>query len=121
MKTSLRKLGDAGEKIAEKFLVGKGYEVLERNWNCREGELDLVMGRDKEIVFVEVKTRKSGKYGSGEDAIDELKLGKIILACEKYLGEKNYPENVFWRIDAVIVGEEDGFLQVISHLENITA
>lgn len=120
MKTKLRKFGDEGEKIAENFLVKNNYKILERNWTCREGELDIIAQEKEEIVFAEVKTRKSAKFGSAEDAVDDLKLGKIIQACEKYLTEKNYPENVFWRVDVLVVGESEHGLAVISHLENVT-
>lgn len=120
MKTKLRQFGDRGEKLAENFLRKKGYEVLEKNWNCREGEIDLVARKNNELIFVEVKTRQSGKFGSGEEAVSELKLNKIITACEKYLLEKNYSENVFWRVDVIVIAEKDSVLQVISHLENVT-
>ncbi len=120
MKTKLRQLGDQGEKIAENFLVNKGFEILERNWSCREGELDLVTKKNKELVFVEVKTRKSEKYGTGAESVSDAKLEKILLACEKYLLKNQYSENTFWRVDVIVIGERDGFLQVISHLENVT-
>jgi len=121
MKTALRKFGDRGETVAENYLHGKGYEILEKNWTCREGELDLVTReKDGKVVFVEVKTRKNLNYGSGAEAVDERKLAKIICTGQKYIFAKNLPENTFWRVDVIEVGEQNGTLQVISHIQNVT-
>ncbi|MEQ8840927.1 MAG: YraN family protein [Acidimicrobiales bacterium] len=62
-------LGQWGETRVARHYERAGYEVLDRNWRVRGGELDLVLGRDDEIVFCEVKTRSSDRFGAGVEAV----------------------------------------------------
>ena len=66
-------LGRWGERRAARHYEAAGYVVLDQNWHVRGGELDLVMMRGDEIVFCEVKTRSSNRFGSGLEAVDERK------------------------------------------------
>lgn len=66
-------LGRWGERRVARHYESAGYAVLDQNWQVRGGEIDLVLGRDNEIVFCEVKTRSSGRYGSGFEAVDGRK------------------------------------------------
>ena len=66
-------LGQWGERSAARHYESAGYVVVDLNWRVRGGELDLVMMRGDEIVFCEVKTRTSGRFGSGFEAVDERK------------------------------------------------
>lgn len=115
-----KKTGERGEEVAAEYLRERGYEVLERNWNCREGELDIVARKDGGLVFVEVKTRRTERYGRGEEAIGAGKMRKIIMAVEKYLEERGCAEDTVWGVDAVVVeADERGVLQVNLHVENV--
>lgn len=77
-------LGKYGESVAADFLKRQGYEIVERNWHCRAGEIDLIV-RDKDSwVFVEVKTRSSATALSGLEAVDELKLQKLRKAVSQW-------------------------------------
>ena len=70
-----KELGTVGEDIAAKYLIEQNYKIITRNFMCRQGEIDII-ARDtlkKEIVFIEVKTRTSQKYGSPSEAVDENK------------------------------------------------
>lgn len=70
--------GITGENFTATYLIERGYQVLDRNWRIREGELDLVaLSPDKEIVFVEVKTRSSAAYGDPLESISAAKLHRI--------------------------------------------
>ena len=60
--------GDWGEDLAAAWYREHGYAVLDRNWRCAAGEIDLVAARDRLVVIVEVKTRRSDKYGAGRDS-----------------------------------------------------
>ncbi len=66
-------LGRWGEARVARHYESAGYVVLDRNWRVRGGELDLVLARDDEIVFCEVKTRRSERFGAGVEAIDRRK------------------------------------------------
>jgi|TARA_B100001094_G_scaffold295216_1_gene316390 putative endonuclease len=65
--------GQRGERLAKRHYESAGYVVVDPDWRVRGGELDLGMTRGDEIVFCEVKTQSSGRFGSGFDAIDEQK------------------------------------------------
>ena len=63
MTAGRRALGARGENLAARWYEGHGYTILERNWRCREGELDIIARTGTTIVFIEVKTRSSDAYG----------------------------------------------------------
>lgn len=77
--------GDAGEACAARWLEGKGYEVVTRNFLCHGGELDIVARKDGELVFVEVKTRGNREFGGPAEAVDARKRGRMVRAAEVYL------------------------------------
>jgi putative endonuclease len=74
--------GRRGEDAAEQLYVRRGYRVLARNWRCRVGELDLVLGRGDTMVVCEVKTRRGGRFGGGYEAVDARKRQKIRAVTE---------------------------------------
>lgn len=103
-------LGKKGEDIAEKILLGEGYKILDRNYRTREGEIDIVAMDDEYIVFIEVKSGASKKYGAPEEKVTPGKIRKIIKAAQKYLEEKGM-ENTPWRIDVLALEFEKGKLK----------
>jgi len=113
-----RILGKEGENIATGYLVKKGYQILQRNYQKRSGEIDIIALDFDEICFIEVKTRKSGTYGYPEEAIDERKLAKISETAETWL-EENEKTDSLWRIDAISVVFESKNPSII-HLKNIS-
>ena len=97
-------LGKWGEKKAALYLISEGLEILERNYRCEYGEIDLIAKDGETIVFVEVKTRSSSNYGLPEEAVDALKQEHIVASAENYLIENSFKEN--WRVDVVsIIGQ----------------
>lgn len=80
-----RKLGMQGEGIAAQMLEAKGYHILERNYRCRLGEIDIVAERHGEMIFVEVKTRSTGKFGRPAEAVTEEKLYRMQRAAKHYV------------------------------------
>jgi putative endonuclease len=78
-------LGYLGERAAEKYLRRKGYDIVARGMRWRGGELDLVAVDEKTVVFVEVKTRRSGQLGSPAEAVDVRKQRRITRAALYYL------------------------------------
>lgn len=99
---SRRDTGALGEKLAQDFLKKHGYRILQTNFRCPEGEIDII-ARDKDcLVFVEVKARTSLRFGLPEEAIDENKKRKIRLAAARYQQE-NHQDFASWRIDVVAI------------------
>lgn len=82
-------LGFLGETLAEGFLRKRGYRIIEKNFRCRLGEIDLIARERKSLVFIEVKLRKSLRYGLPEAAIDFFKKRKIIRAALWYMMSRN--------------------------------
>ena len=111
---SRRQLGDAGEDLAAAALKQQGYKILERNYVCPLGELDLVARQGKTYVFIEVKTRKNERFGAPQEAVNPAKQRKLRLLADYYLKQKRLGE-VAMRFDVVgiIMGEEGPRVEII--------
>lgn len=110
-------LGYFGEQEACRYLKRCGYEILERNFRCRAGELDIVAKRGSLLCFVEVKTRRSFLCGAPGEAVDDRKRQHIKKAVQYYLlsheaGETELRTDV---IEIVVIGEKT----YLRHIENI--
>jgi putative endonuclease len=82
-----RALGAKGESLAAQWYEDNGYEILDRNWRRREGEVDLIVRRQKTVVFCEVKTRSSDRFGSGAESVLEAKQRRIRRLAARWLSE----------------------------------
>jgi putative endonuclease len=82
-----QRLGARGEQLAADWYAARGYQVVARNWRCREGELDLVVSRDGELVFCEVKTRSSDRFGTAAEAVTPAKQRRLRVLAARYLAE----------------------------------
>lgn len=82
---SAGRLGERGEDLARRFLRGKGYRVLARNYRCPFGEIDLIARDGGTVVFVEIKGRSSERYGSPLGAVTSAKQRRLALAARHYL------------------------------------
>lgn len=80
-----RRLGMSGEAAVGDWYEARGYRVLDRNWRCREGELDLVAGRPGLVVFCEVKTRRGDAYGTPAEAVTVAKQRRLRLLAARWL------------------------------------
>lgn len=83
-------LGKFGEEIAAKYLSMSGYEILEKNFRCRVGEVDLIVRKDDVLVFIEVKTRTSDSFGLPSQAVDSKKQSHIKKVAGVYLLSNNF-------------------------------
>lgn len=111
--------GSDGESIACRFLEAKGLTLVERNWRCRAGELDLVMRDGQDLAFIEVKTRSGEQFGSAEEAVTSAKGRRLLQAAEWYVAEHPGCHDLLWRIDLVSVTlGSDGRVVRIHHEPN---
>lgn len=107
MRTSKRKIGVAGESIAEHFLRQQGYVIIEKNFYYRHGEIDIVAKEGTTLVFIEVKTRRTERFGSPEESVTPKKQELLRRTAEGYVASKNLPETEC-RFDVVSVVMKDG-------------
>jgi putative endonuclease len=108
-----KETGDLGERLAEKFLITKGYSTLARNYRIPGGEIDIVAKKGAIIVFVEVKTRRGSNFGEAFEAIDRRKKQKLLRAIRHYLEENGRRP---WRCDLIAI---DLLAAQIRHFKNI--
>lgn len=109
-----KSLGNFGESLATEFLKNNGYEILDRNYRRMGTEIDIIAKKDFLIVVVEVKTRRSRKFGNAYEAVDERKINNIIQTISYYILEKNlYDYQIRFDIIEVYSNEK-----VINHIEN---
>lgn len=112
-----QKIGKFGEDKAEKYLRQKGYKILERNFSCKRGEIDIIALDKSEIVFIEIKARASLKYGLPSEAVTKYKLKHICKTAEYYLYTRNLlTENC--RIDVIEVYIKNNQVK-INHLKQV--
>ncbi len=116
MTHSRRRTGQRGEEIAALYFLQRGYTILHRNWRCPTGELDIILQKDDTLVFVEVRTRTSARFGSAEESITPAKQERLIELAQLYLQE-NSPPHRRWRIDVVAIALQHG-QPLVNHLEN---
>lgn len=113
-----RIFGDKGEDLAAKTLRKKGMKILERQYKTRIGEIDLIARDRDEIVFVEVKARRSRAFGYPEEAVTNIKIEKIYRVGMQYLKEKKLIDSP-WRIDVVAILFKDQEPE-IEHISNVS-
>ena len=102
-----------GEKLARDFLKKRGYRILESNYRCPEGEIDIVTRHKDSLVFVEVRTKRSLEFGSPEESITPMKMEKLRTVAARYQQtHENLP--ALWRIDVVAVemDQKDKLLRI---------
>lgn len=95
-------LGRRGERLAARFLRRKGYRILNRNWRCLAGEIDLVCADGDELVFVEVKSRTADDFLPPEAGVSSQKRRKLERLALYYIATRGL-EGIDWRVDAVSV------------------
>ena len=109
-------IGKNGEDIAEEYLIDNGYEIIQRNFSCKQGEIDIIAKDKDEYVFVEVKTRTNRNYGNPAAAVTFYKRKHIIKSVEYYLFLRKL-ENEYVRIDVIEIFQEKEEYR-INHIKN---
>lgn len=111
--------GNRGEEIAANFLIARGYRIIERNFRCKGGEVDIITRDpiDKSLIFVEVKTRRSLSYGVPQLAVTSFKQRQISKAALTWLSKKRlHDTNARFDVIAILL-HTDGRHQ-IEHIQN---
>lgn len=111
-------LGRRGEGLAAQYLADAGYTLIDRNWRCARGEIDLVARDGNDTVFVEVKTRSSTAFGHPFEAITAQKLSRLKRLAGAWCEAHSYRRGVI-RIDAISVIASPGRAPIIEHLRRI--
>lgn len=120
MTFATKRLGQVGEDLAVQVLKGQGYKVLARNFRSTYGELDIIAEGQGTLVFVEVKCRFPGQYGTPEEVVTPTKIRHIIKAGQYYL--LLHPTNLDGpRIDVVAIEiGDDGRISRQEVIKNVT-
>ncbi len=100
MKTNTAK-GIKGEEIASRFLLEKGYIILEKNYRFRRAEIDIILQKENILVFVEVKSRSDKTFGEPELAVNNKKKILLRAAAENYIFENNWLKEI--RFDIISI------------------
>jgi putative endonuclease len=105
-------LGDLGESTACKYLEDIGYSIIERNFSCRAGEIDIIAFEGDTIVFIEVKTRASEAFGMPSEAVSDTKQKKLVKAALYYMQKKKL-FNYMSRFDVIeVIMDEESNCQI---------
>ena len=94
--------GRDGEKLAEVYLVDKGYAILEKNWQFQHAEIDIIAQKEDTLVIAEVKARSSSFFGEPEEFVTKQKQKHLIRAANAYIEKKNLDFEVRFDIISII-------------------
>ena len=112
-----KELGNIGEQIAVEYLEKNNYKIIRRNFYCKQGEIDIIAKDEKEIVFIEVKTRSSIEFGQPSEAVNKIKQNHMYMAAQYFLYKSDCMNN-FIRFDVIEVLVEKGKFNV-NHIKQI--
>lgn len=98
-----REIGSAYEQKAVEYLNEHGYKIVEQNYFCKYGEIDIIAKQDDTLVFVEVKYRKNIKTGLGEDAVNMNKQRHIVNSAQNYIIKKYHTDEIACRFDVIAI------------------
>lgn len=110
-------IGMQGEKFATNYLLSIGYKILERNFSCKQGEIDIIAKEKQEYVFIEVKTRQNFHYGTPAQAVTQKKQ-KNIWNATKYYIYSHHLENKYIRFDVIEIYKSKNKLY-LNHIKQI--
>ncbi len=108
-----REIGNIGETAVCKFLKQNGYEILDRNFTIRGGEIDIIAKKDNVIAFVEVKTRKVDTIQQGEEAVNKTKQQHIIKAAKSFF--ETLDDGFSGRFDVAVVEISGDYVKKIKY------
>jgi putative endonuclease len=95
--------GNLGEKMAAKYLAAKGYTILHQNWRHKHLEVDIIATQNNILHFIEIKTRRTKKFGLPEEKVSKKKLENLINAAEVYLYENPQWKQIRFDILSILI------------------
>ncbi len=107
--------GQRGERLAQRFLKRQGYKILATNYQNKLGEIDIIAQDRNTVVFVEVKTRRSTRFGLGKEAVDRHKQRQIVKVAQVYLKQHCPGQDVKVRFDVIGVDLEKEEIELIKN------
>lgn len=110
-------LGQWGEEVAANYLESKGYRILERDWKSGHRDLDIIARTANEVVFVEVKTRRTREFGNPFEAVDYRKRRNLLAAINQYVRYRRI--DMPFRLDIISIIAEDMSHPEIEHIEDV--
>ena len=118
----IKKLGQQGEEFAEDYLKRKGYIIKQKNYHTRFGEIDIIAvdPHERQLVFIEVKTRKNEKYGEPNESVTPQKISRLLQTALHFLNNAMQNKYISWRMDLITLKLdcEKGLIE-IKHYKNI--
>ena len=118
--------GAYGERVARQHMEGLGYAILQTNYRCRWGEVDIVAQQDGTLVFVEVRTKQHLTFGTPQESVTQRKMDRLVATAQTYLQEHG-PESgqdtqlttPHWRIDVIaVLLAPNGAVAEVQHIPN---
>ncbi|HSI90333.1 MAG TPA: YraN family protein [Adhaeribacter sp.] len=110
------KLGASGEAAAASYLKTKGFTILACNYRYKKAEVDIIASHGKLLVFAEIKTRSSEKFGFPEDFVSDRKIALLLMAAEEYIYQTNWLHDI--RFDILSVSVQPSGQFSIHHIED---
>lgn len=113
---SHNELGLIGEKIAQDYLINKGYKILDTNWRYLKAEIDIIAQKDSDTIhIIEVKTRANNFIGDPEEFVTPKKIKLLVSAANEYIISKNLSAEVQFDIIAIVKNSK---YEAVNHIEN---
>lgn len=116
MNANSKIIGAKGEEEVCKYLIRKGYTIIDRNFRCKQGEIDIIASKLNELIFIEVKTRRNIQFGYPCEAVGKTKQKHILNVAKYYMWRNNIIENYNIRFDVIEVYYSNNYH--INHIQN---
>jgi len=111
-----KQIGNDGEKRACQYFLSQGYEIIEKNWNTKSGELDIIVKKDETLVFVEVKTLPNATPDMLSSVLGKQKQKRIVKTAKHFMLKHRQYSNSYVRFDVIVLDMQD--LPPVYHIEN---
>jgi len=102
-----KSIGDSAEEKARNYLIKQGIQILDTNYRCKLGEIDIIAKQDNTLLFVEVKFRKNSKFGSPSEMVTPQKQKRIVKSTQHYLQAHSNLANKACRFDVISIQQND--------------